>query len=166
MTTRVVHCEREPYDVYIGAGSKWASPFKLGEDGTHGIVLRKYRRHVIDQVPLRAALPELRGKVLGCTCPPPCYGDVLVDLVDVQERYEFMATHLPELRPFLAELLAAGLITGQSAVQYVAVAGHALGRPSPPGLSLDKITLFYQAPGENVPNTSLNNNPRKESDRK
>jgi len=24
---RVVHCKREPYDVYIGRGSKWGNPF-------------------------------------------------------------------------------------------------------------------------------------------
>lgn len=42
MTTRVVHCKREPYDVYIGRGSKWGNPFKIGPDGSRADVIAKY----------------------------------------------------------------------------------------------------------------------------
>jgi hypothetical protein len=33
--TRVVHCKRERYDVYIerGRGSRWGNPFVIGRDG-------------------------------------------------------------------------------------------------------------------------------------
>lgn len=27
LSRMVVHCKREPYDVYIGRGSKWGNPF-------------------------------------------------------------------------------------------------------------------------------------------
>jgi len=81
--TRVVHCKRAPYDVYIGRPSKWGNPFRIGRDGTRAEVIRKYREWLLQQPDLLAALPELKGKVLGCWCKPLlCHGDVLVELVE------------------------------------------------------------------------------------
>ena len=89
--THVVHCSREPYDIYIGravprcglAASKWANPFKIGKDGTQNEVIAKYEAWLKTQPGLMAALPELKGKVLGCWCAPkPCHGDVLARLAD------------------------------------------------------------------------------------
>jgi uncharacterized protein DUF4326 len=82
VATRVVHCRRDRYDVYIGRPSKWGNPYVIGRDGTREQVIAKYRAWVLRRPELVAALPELRGKVLGCWCAPqPCHGDVLVDLV-------------------------------------------------------------------------------------
>ena len=75
---RVVHCKREPYDVYIGRPSKWGNPFLIGRDGTREEVVAKYREWVERQ---DLDPTELRGKTLGCWCAPkPCHGDVLVEL--------------------------------------------------------------------------------------
>lgn len=83
VTTRVVHCKRAPYNVYIGRPSKWDNPFKIGRDGTREQVIEKYRAWLLQQPELMAALPELRGKVLGCWChPQACHGDVLVELAN------------------------------------------------------------------------------------
>jgi hypothetical protein len=74
----VVHCKREPFDVYIGRPSKWGNPFIIGKDGDRGEVITKYEIWLKSQHHLLAALPELKGKVLGCFCSPkPCHGDVL-----------------------------------------------------------------------------------------
>ena len=79
----VVHCKRAPYDVYIGRPSKWGNPFVIGKDGDREMVIRKYREWLIEQPELVAALPELKGKVLGCWCSPQaCHGDVLISLVN------------------------------------------------------------------------------------
>jgi hypothetical protein len=79
---RVVHCKHEPFDVYIGRPSKWGNPFKVGAGGfTRDAAIRMYEDYVTGRPELMAALPELRGKVLGCYCAPkPCHGDVLVRL--------------------------------------------------------------------------------------
>lgn len=88
-TPRVVHCKREPFDVYIGrachgfAGSKWGNPFKVpkGYDliKDPDQILKQYEDYLLSRPELVAALPELRGKVLGCWCAPnPCHGDVLL----------------------------------------------------------------------------------------
>jgi hypothetical protein len=79
--SKVVHCKRERYDVYIGRPSKWGNPFVIGKDGTRTQVIAKYEAWLRRQPALMAALPELRGKVLGCWCHPhPCHGEVLARL--------------------------------------------------------------------------------------
>jgi Domain of unknown function (DUF4326) len=66
--------------------SKWANPFTIGRHGTREEVLARYREHVLLAPELRAALPELRGKVLGCWCKPEaCHGDVLAELADEED---------------------------------------------------------------------------------
>jgi Domain of unknown function (DUF4326) len=80
--TAVVHCKKDPYDIYIGRPSKWGNPFKLHPSETRGETLSRYRRWVVSQPKLMADLPELIDKTLGCWCAPkPCHGDILADLV-------------------------------------------------------------------------------------
>jgi hypothetical protein len=89
---RVVHCQREPYDVYIGravprrglAASKWANPYPLRRESDRADVIARFEHeHLAAHPELVAALPEVRGKVLGCWCAPkPCHGDVLVRLAN------------------------------------------------------------------------------------
>jgi hypothetical protein len=91
---QVVHCKREPYDVYIsrcpapegaraGSDGRWGNPFKAGRDGTREEVIAKYERWLLNQPELMRQLPELRGKVLGCWCAPKaCHGDVLLRLAN------------------------------------------------------------------------------------
>ena len=82
MATKVVNLRTEPYDVYIGRGSKWGNPFRVGPDGTRAQVIEKYRAWLRFQPHLIGALKELRDKRLGCFCAPlPCHGEVLVSLL-------------------------------------------------------------------------------------
>jgi hypothetical protein len=82
--TRVVHCKRERYEVYIGRPSKWGNPFQIGRDGTRARVIARYREYLMGRPDLLAAIvPELRGKTLACWCAPlACHGDVLAELAD------------------------------------------------------------------------------------
>ena len=64
MKTRVVHCKKEDYDIYIGRPSKWGNPFK---DGTRKQVIEKYRKYVLSNRELLDNLDELEGKVV-CNC--------------------------------------------------------------------------------------------------
>ena len=83
-TTRVVHCKKEPFDIYIGRPSKWGNPFRIGKDGSREDVILKYRNWILANSNLMAQLPlELKGKTLGCWCKPnACHGDVLAELAD------------------------------------------------------------------------------------
>lgn len=80
---RVVHNKRESYDVYIGRPSKWGNPFVVGRDGTREEVIAKFGRYLLSNDELMVALPELRGKTLGCWCAPkPCHGDYLLEVAN------------------------------------------------------------------------------------
>ena len=79
--TKVVHCKKSPYDIYIGRPGKWGNPFEIGKDGDRKTVIAKYRDYISNS-PLLADIEELRGKRLGCWCKPAkCHGDVLVELL-------------------------------------------------------------------------------------
>lgn len=81
--TRVVHCKKEPYDVYIGRPSKWGNPFTIGKDGTREEVIKKYREWILTQEHLLNSLHELKGKTIACWCSPQaCHGDILKELAD------------------------------------------------------------------------------------
>lgn len=88
--TRVVHCKKEDYDVYIGRPSKWGNPFshKSGTLARYkvssiGEAIKQYEIWVQAQPSLMVALHELKNKTLGCWCKPgPCHGDILAKLAD------------------------------------------------------------------------------------
>ncbi|AYV86944.1 MAG: protein of unknown function DUF4326 [Sylvanvirus sp.] len=68
--------------------SKWANPFPVK---THGRdkCLELYREYILNSPTLAAALPELKGKTLGCWChPEPCHGNILIELVNNTEVRE------------------------------------------------------------------------------
>jgi hypothetical protein len=89
--TRVVHCKRERFDVYIGRPSKWGNPFShLPRSQAETRVASReeaiacYETWLLSQPALVAAAKrELRGKVLGCWCAPlPCHGHILARVAD------------------------------------------------------------------------------------
>ena len=94
MKTRVVHCKREPYTMYIGRGrcpntgrlSIWGNPFIIGRDGDRAEVITKHAEWLPTQADLMACIHELKGEVLGCWCKDrddrACHGDTLAELAD------------------------------------------------------------------------------------
>lgn len=84
MTAKVVNMRSDPsWDVWVARPSMWGNPFRIGRDGTRDEVIAKYEQHVLSTPRLVAALPELRGKNLGCWCSPKkCHADVLLRLAN------------------------------------------------------------------------------------
>lgn len=83
MYTRVVHCKRSYYHVYVGRPSKWGNPFIVGRDGDRAAVVAKYREWILTRPDLISQLGELRGKILACWCAPKaCHANVLAELAD------------------------------------------------------------------------------------
>ncbi len=83
LSSKVVHCKKNKYDVYIGRPSKWGNPFVIGKDGNRDEVIEKYRKRILKNKKLLDDLEELRDKVLGCWCRPhKCHGDVLIELLE------------------------------------------------------------------------------------
>lgn len=91
-TSKVVHCKKEPFDVYIGRPSKWGNPFSHLEATLAKFkvkdreeAINKYREWIVTQKHLMNSLDEIRGKILGCWCKPKaCHGDVLVELCNLE----------------------------------------------------------------------------------
>jgi hypothetical protein len=90
ISCKVVHFKKDPYDIYIGRGSKWGNPFSHKENTTAKFkvssrkeAVEKYEEWIKTQPHLMESLDELRGKTLGCWCKPQsCHGDVLKKLAD------------------------------------------------------------------------------------
>ena len=85
--TTVVNLKQAKYDIYIGRGSKWGNPFKIGRDGNRTQVIEKYRSYILNKPELLNSLYELEGKILGCFCKPKaCHGDVLIELLEMRRK--------------------------------------------------------------------------------
>lgn len=95
MSKWVVHCKKEPYDVYIGRPSKWGNPFSHKNDTQAEFVVAT-RQDAVDtfeawvrQQPemIESIKKELKGKILGCWCfPQACHGDVLARIANEEEE--------------------------------------------------------------------------------
>lgn len=87
MKTKVVNKYKEPYDVYIGRGSKWGNPYPITPNQDRKTVIQKYREYLLNNPELLKDLHELKGKTLGCFCKPkPCHGDILVEFINQLDR--------------------------------------------------------------------------------
>lgn len=79
--------------VYVGRGSKWGNPYRVGARGflagepfevldrAHAVFL--FRTLVAPRID-RSALAELAGRDLACWCPldSPCHADILLRLAN------------------------------------------------------------------------------------
>ena len=90
---RVVHCEKEQYDVYIGRPSKWGNDYSHKEGtlakfkvNSRQESLEKYETDIRQNKELMDSLHELKDKTLGCWCKPlSCHGDILIKLLKEKE---------------------------------------------------------------------------------
>lgn len=99
MSTRVVHCMEEDYDVYIGRGKcpktgkygKWGNDWSYKKSmlikhpvDTIEEAIAKHREMVLTSPEIQERIrKELRGKVLGCWCHGElCHGQVYVEIAD------------------------------------------------------------------------------------
>lgn len=61
--------------VYIGRGSPWGNPFKIGINGNRDEVCDKFGAHILPILDIE----PLRGKNLVCFCAPlRCHGDSIL----------------------------------------------------------------------------------------
>lgn len=76
MRVHNIHAKTAPVDaVYVGRGSFWGNPFRIGKDGTREEVIKRFECEVLPKLSLR----HLRGKDLVCWCAPrACHADLLL----------------------------------------------------------------------------------------
>jgi hypothetical protein len=94
MGPKVVHCKKEPFDVYIGRGSKWGNPYSHKEGtlakyvvGSREEAIAKFEEYLLANENLMEIIGELRGKTLGCFCKPTsCHGDILLKYANAPNK--------------------------------------------------------------------------------
>lgn len=115
--SRVVHVNREPYDIYIGRGncpktgvsSKYYNPFThithkltLAEFtvGSREEALSSFKEYLLNNEALMTSIMELDGKVLGCWCiedssnppiPYVCHGQIILEVIEQIKVKNFFA---------------------------------------------------------------------------
>ena len=83
---KVVHCKKEPYDIYIGRPSKWGNPFVIGKERTREQAVKQYLWYILHDEKLLYDISELKNKTIACWCSPElCHGHVLKVLVENEE---------------------------------------------------------------------------------
>jgi hypothetical protein len=114
--SKVVHVNKENYDVYIGRGkcpttgrpSIWGNPFShitekhvLAEFivESRDEAIRRFREYLLANEALMAQIMELDGKTLGCWCiddsnHPPypyiCHGQVILEILTNLKAKRFL----------------------------------------------------------------------------
>lgn len=78
----VVNITNHSFDIYIGRGTAFGNPFKIGIDGTRSEVIELYEKWLLIQLQdneFKTQFMQLDGKILGCHCKPlACHGDVII----------------------------------------------------------------------------------------
>ena len=106
--SRVVNLNKEPYDIYIGRGSKWGNPYTHISDketlakyvvSSREEAMLKYREYLDSNEILMDSLDELDGKTLGCFCMPNdgnfpipyvCHGQILIEYLTKKKLKSFL----------------------------------------------------------------------------
>lgn len=78
---KVVNLKKESYTVYIGRGSIFGNPFKIGIDRDRERVIKLYRHYLIGNKKVLNAIYNLpKDAILGCYCKPKaCHGNVIIE---------------------------------------------------------------------------------------
>lgn len=66
---------------YVGRGSPYGNPFKIGVDGDRVEVIRKFRESLTAEKILE--IKKLKGKNLACHCVPlMCHAEVIAEIAN------------------------------------------------------------------------------------
>lgn len=92
ISTEIVNIKTSTYDVYIGRGSIYGNPYKIGIDGNRDDVCNKhlvYLKNNLSSGKFKYKdLKFLDNKRLGCYCAPnKCHGDNYKMLLDEINKY-------------------------------------------------------------------------------
>lgn len=70
--------------VYVGRGSPFGNPFRIGPDGRRDQVILKFKAYLLaDSTLVERVKLELRGKDLVCFCAPAfCHAEILMEIAN------------------------------------------------------------------------------------
>lgn len=88
---KVVHLQKDKYDILICRPSKWGNPYSHKEGtlaefkvDTRNESIDKYEEYLLNNEELMNSLHELKYKTIACWCVPKykCHGHILKKYVD------------------------------------------------------------------------------------
>lgn len=94
-STKVVHCNKESYDILIDRTTPYGNPFSHKEGtlakfkvATRREAIEAFRKMLESEEEWQERIKPLRGKTLGCWCRPEksCHGDVIAEFLDRDTR--------------------------------------------------------------------------------
>ena len=79
---RVVNLRKEKFTHYIGRGSIFGNPYKIGVSGTRQDVVGNYEKYARNNPTLLEKIKTLpKEAVLGCYCAPlECHGNIIIKI--------------------------------------------------------------------------------------
>lgn len=86
---KVVNLRKEKYTHYIGRGSIFGNPYKIGINGSRKSVIEQYERDLRLNIFTISGLSSLgqsiynlpEDAILGCFCKPKiCHGDIIIKI--------------------------------------------------------------------------------------
>jgi len=79
---KIVNIKKEKCTHYIGRGSIFGNPYKIGRDGCRANVINLFEKYAKMSPKLLLAINNLpENAVLGCFCKPLlCHGDIIIKL--------------------------------------------------------------------------------------
>lgn len=101
--TKVVHCKKEQYDIYIGRPSIYGNPWGIVKGkadfivGNREVAVDNFEKWLTGdnfqnilqerRTSIILSLHTLQGKTLGCWCSPKkCHGDILAKFADITKE--------------------------------------------------------------------------------
>ena len=82
-------CRKIPKDT----DCKWGNPYKLTHQNSRKEVVNLFTQYILQTKKLAQSVGDLRGKVLGCWCPPEyCHAEVLHKLAGNHPIYQKVKT--------------------------------------------------------------------------
>lgn len=88
--TKVVHCQKEPYDILIDRTTPFGNPYSHQDDtlaqfkvATRKEAMDGFRAYLESNKELQEKIKPLKGKTLGCWCRPEktCHGDIIAEFL-------------------------------------------------------------------------------------
>lgn len=84
--TTVVNIRNSACDEYIGRGTPFGNPYRIGEDGDRQQVIEKFKAYFYKRLTdegFRGKVLALKGKKLGCWCVPlACHGQIIAEYLE------------------------------------------------------------------------------------
>ena len=128
--------------IYIGRGSKWGNPFRIGVDGDRAAVIAKHARWLRISITCCARSTNFAAKFAVLLPPAACHGDLLLRLANASREERIAWWRLAGLPPSTHRAVA-GRQGGRAELRSPAAAAVSHGPADHVGNAAYLLVSFY-----------------------